>query len=203
MEMHGQRTLSCTQQQAWDALNNPEILKACIPGCEKFDVTEENQYAVGTAIKIGPVAARFGGKVQLSDINPPSSYTLNFDAQGGVAGFGKGESKVQLEPVDGGCELKYTVNSTVGGKIAQLGQRLIDGAAKSLADDFFKRFDAELKRLYPPAEVEAPAAGAAPAQAAVVETAAPADSSGGGIAELVGAFVGGAVVALLVWLVLH
>lgn len=167
MDMQGQRTLACTQQQAWEALNNPEILKVCIPGCEKFEATEGG-YAVTTAIKIGPVAARFAGKVQLSDINAPHGYQLNFDAQGGVAGFGKGQSKVDLKPVDGGCELNYTVHSTVGGKIAQLGQRLIDGAAKSLADDFFKRFDNELQRLYPPADAAAgtiaPAAGEAPGE---------------------------------------
>ena len=157
MEMQGQRTLACTQQQAWEALNNPEILKACIPGCEKFETTDDG-YAVTTAIKIGPVSARFSGKVQLTDVNAPHGYQLNFDAQGGVAGFGKGQSKVSLQPVDGGCELHYTVHSTVGGKLAQLGQRLIDGAAKSLADDFFKRFDGELQRLYPSTTGAAPAA---------------------------------------------
>ncbi len=151
MEMQGQRTLAATQQQAWDALNDPEMLKACIPGCEKFEPAGDNAYNVTTALKIGPVAARFTGKVQLTDIEPPRAYRLNFDAQGGVAGFGKGQSSVELIPTDGGCELHYTVQSTVGGKIAQLGQRLIDGAAKSLADDFFKRFDAELQRRHPPA----------------------------------------------------
>jgi uncharacterized protein len=161
MDMHGQRALSASQQQAWSALNDPDILKACIPGCEKFEVAADGAYAVTTAIKIGPVAARFSGKVQLLDIVAPTSYRLKFDAQGGVAGFGKGESRVELTPTDGGCELTYTVHSTVGGKIAQLGQRLIDGAAKSLAEDFFKRFEGELQRLYPAAE----GAGAVPAPA--------------------------------------
>lgn len=187
MDMQGQRTLACTQQQAWEALNNPEILKACIPGCEKFETTDDG-YAVTTAIKIGPVAARFSGKVQLTDVNAPHGYQLNFDAQGGVAGFGKGQSKVDLKPVDGGCELNYTVHSTVGGKLAQLGQRLIDGAAKSLADDFFKRFDAELQRLYPPAD-----AGAAPAASATAPTA-----PAGGVPAWAWA-VGTAVVLGLIW----
>ena len=129
MDMQGSRTLAVTQQQAWEALNDPEMLKACIPGCEKFELTEANTYAVTTAVKIGPVSARFNGRVQLSDIVPPNSYKLGFDAQGGVAGFGKGEAAVQLAPAGTGCELSYTVHSTVGGKIAQLGQRLIDGAA--------------------------------------------------------------------------
>jgi len=164
MEMTGNRLLPVTQAQAWEALNTPEILKACIPGCEKFELTEPNTYAVGTAIKIGPVAARFQGRVTLSDIVAPQSYKLSFDAQGGVAGFGKGTSAVSLMPKDGGVELNYTVNSQVGGKIAQLGQRLIDGAAKSLAEDFFRRFEEELQRRYPAAAgAPAPAQAAAPA----------------------------------------
>jgi len=148
MDMQGQRVLHVTQSQAWDALNDAEILKSCIPGCDKFELTEANVYNVGVAIKIGPVSAKFSGKVSLTDIEAPNSYALNFEAQGGVAGFGKGESKVSLHPHAEGCELKYTVHSTVGGKLAQLGQRLIDGAAKSLAEDFFKRFDEALQAKY-------------------------------------------------------
>ena len=156
MDMQGQRVLHVTQAQAWDALNDPAILKSCIPGCDKFELTEANVYNVGVAIKIGPVSAKFTGKVTLSDIQAPNSYALNFEAQGGVAGFGKGESKVSLHPHAEGCELQYTVHSTVGGKLAQLGQRLIDGAAKSLAEDFFKRFDEALQAKYPATEGEAP-----------------------------------------------
>ena len=148
MDMQGQRVLQVTQAQAWDALNDAEILKSCIPGCDKFELTEANVYNVGVAIKIGPVSAKFSGKVSLTDIEAPNSYALNFEAQGGVAGFGKGESQVSLHPHEEGCELKYTVHSTVGGKLAQLGQRLIDGAAKSLAEDFFKRFDQALQVKY-------------------------------------------------------
>lgn len=171
MDMQGSRPLAVTQQQAWEALNDPEILKTCIPGCEKFEPTGDNAYAVTTALKIGPVSARFNGRVQLTDIVPPTSYKIGFDAQGGVAGFGKGEAAVQLAPHPAGCELSYTVRSSVGGKIAQLGQRLIDGAAKSLAEDFFRRFDEELQRRYP-------STSAAPG--AVVATApTPAAASGG------------------------
>ncbi|MDR7095779.1 CoxG family protein [Hydrogenophaga laconesensis] len=151
MDMQGSRPLAVTQQQAWEALNDPDILKACIPGCEKFELTEPNTYAVTTALKIGPVAARFSGRVTLSDIAPPHAYKIGFDAQGGVAGFGKGEAAVKLTPAASGCELSYSVNSTVGGKIAQLGQRLIDGAARSLAEDFFRRFDEALQQRYPSA----------------------------------------------------
>lgn len=146
MDMQGNRQLAATQEQAWAALNNPDILKACIPGCEKFELTEENNYNVGVALRIGPVAAKFSGTVKLMDIQPPQAYALQFEAQGGVAGFGKGESKVTLTPNAEGCELSYTVHSKVGGKIAQLGQRLIDGVAKSLAEDFFKRFEEELQK---------------------------------------------------------
>lgn len=158
MEMQASRTLAVSQQQAWDALNDPEVLKLCIPGCEKVEPTGEHQYSVAMALKIGPVSAKFAGKITLADIVPPESYTLAFDGSGGVAGFGKGSARVRLVPlpadaaVQPGCELHYTVQATVGGKIAQLGQRLIDGAAKSMAEDFFKRFDLEMQRRHPRAE---------------------------------------------------
>jgi carbon monoxide dehydrogenase subunit G len=157
MEMLGSRQLGITQQQAWDALNDPETLKKCIPGCDTFELTGDNQYSVGLAVKVGPVSAKFKGKVTLSDIEAPHSYKLTFEGQGGVAGFAKGASGVSLKPTAEGCELDYTVQAQVGGKIAQLGQRLIDGAAKSTADDFFKRFEAEMQSRYgpPPDEGEA------------------------------------------------
>jgi carbon monoxide dehydrogenase subunit G len=189
MEMLGNRRLGVTQQQAWEALNDPETLKKCIPGCDKFELTGDNQYSVALAVKIGPVSAKFSGKVMLSDIVAPDGYKLTFEGQGGVAGFAKGASSVTLRPLAGaaevaavtpaadgaetvveaapveaapspaGCELDYTVQAQVGGKIAQLGQRLIDGAAKSTADDFFKRFEAEMQSRYgpPPAPVVEPA----------------------------------------------
>jgi carbon monoxide dehydrogenase subunit G len=162
MEMQGNRTLGVTQQQAWEALNDPETLKLCLPGCDKFEASGDNQYAVAMAVKVGPVAAKFTGKVTLSEINPPAGYKLAFEGQGGVAGFGKGSSSVTLTPAGTGCELAYTVQAQVGGKIAQLGQRLIDGAAKSMADDFFKRFDAEMQRRHGPAPAAAEATAAAP-----------------------------------------
>ena len=151
MDMQGSRSLAVTQQQAWDALNNPEVLKQCIPGCTMVEASGENQYAMGMSVKLGPVSAKFSGKITLSEINPPSSYTLSFEGQGGVAGFGKGSASVLLTPSDSGCELSYTARAQVGGKIAQVGQRLIDGVAKSMAEDFFKRFDQEMGRLYPAA----------------------------------------------------
>ena len=193
MEMQGSRALAITQQQAWDALNNPEVLKTCIPGCDKVEPTGENQYAVGVAVKIGPVSAKFNGKITLSDINPPNSYTITFDGQGGAAGFGKGNAQVKLSPPEEGqgCVLSYTVHASVGGKIAQMGQRLIDGVAKSMAEDFFKRFDDEMQRQYPGAYA---AAAATPAVVPVQGA-----SSGGKIP--VWAWVAGAVVVLAaIWL---
>lgn len=168
MDMQGSRQLAITQQQAWDALNDPQILKACIVGCDKVDPTAENQYAIGMAIKIGPVSAKFAGKILLSDIVAPASYKINFEGQGGAAGFGKGEAAVTLAPNDQGCELAYTVHASVGGKIAQLGQRLIDGVAKSMAEDFFKRFDEAMQARHPEAyavQAQADAAQAASASA--------------------------------------
>lgn len=154
MDMQSSRQLGVSQQQAWDALNDPEVLKVCIPGCDRVEANGDHRYAIGMALKIGPVSARFSGQITLSDIVPPQSYTIAFDGQGGAAGFGKGSAKVTLLPNDAGCELAYTVNAQVGGKVAQLGQRLIDGAAKSLAEDFFKRFDKEMQRRYGPPEDE-------------------------------------------------
>jgi carbon monoxide dehydrogenase subunit G len=149
MEMQGSRTLAADRQQAWEALNDPEVLKACIPGCDKVEPAGPDQYAIAMSVKIGPVSAKFAGKIQLLDVQPPTSYTLKFEGQGGAAGFGKGQAQVRLEPRDSGCELTYTASAQVGGKIAQVGQRLIDGVARSMAEDFFKRFEQELQRRHP------------------------------------------------------
>ena len=195
MEMQGSRALAITQQQAWDALNDPQVLKTCIPGCDKLEATGENQYAVGMSVKIGPVAAKFAGKLLLSEVVPPDSYTINFDGQGGAAGFGKGKSQVHLTvPETGkGCVLNYSVQAQVGGKIAQMGQRLIDGVSKSMAEDFFKRFDNEMQRLHPEAYgVVAEAPAAVPAGAMVPATA-------GRIPVWVW-FASLAVLAVVVWL---
>ena len=190
MDMQGSRVLAVTQQQAWDALNDPEVLKTCIPGCDKVEATGPNQYDMAMAVRIGPVSAKFTGKIALSDVNPPASYTIGFEGNGGVAGFGKGSAKVQLTPQETGCELGYVVNAQVGGKIAQVGQRLIDGVARSMAEDFFKRFDEEMQRRYPAAGDTAPAP---------VGTAAPA---GGGMPTW--AWVaGGVVIAALAWLLMR
>ncbi len=199
MEMQGSRHLAVTQQQAWDALNDPAVLKVCIPGCNNIEATGDNQYAVGVAVKIGPVSAKFAGKILLSDINPPNSYKITFDGQGGAAGFGKGTSEVKLTPAaEGpGCELSYSVQASVGGKIAQVGQRLIDGVAKSMAEDFFKRFDAEMERQHPQAYAQAAADAAA---IAVTDKAA--DGAGGSPLQNIPWWAwaaGAAVVVALAW----
>lgn len=154
MEMQGSRRLAITQQQAWEALNDSEVLKLCIPGCDSIEATGDNAYALVNAIKVGPVAAKFKGSIALADVDAPNSYRLNFEGNGGVAGFGKGSAQVSLTPQEEGCELAYTVHATVGGKIAQVGQRLIDGVAKSMAESFFKRFEEEMRRRHGPAEEE-------------------------------------------------
>jgi carbon monoxide dehydrogenase subunit G len=141
MEMKGEQLITLPQQETWLALNDPEILKACIPGCEAMDRESDTEYHIRMKLKIGPVNAKFNGKLLLSDLDPPHAYSLAFEGQGGVAGFGKGGARVQLEPADNGTRLTYTVKATVGGKIAQVGSRLIDGVAKKLADKFFKDFN--------------------------------------------------------------
>ncbi len=202
MDMQASRQLAVTQQQAWDALNDPEVLKRCIPGCDKVEATGENQYAVGVAVKIGPVAAKFSGKITLSDIVAPLSYTIAFDGQGGAAGFGKGNAKVTLTPNGGGCELAYVVHASVGGKVAQLGQRLIDGAAKSMAEDFFKRFDEEMQRQHPEAYA-AQAAADTGAGGSATGTSAPGTSATGGGVPVWAWAAGAAVLALAAILLLR
>ena len=205
MEMQASRTLAVSQQQAWEALNDPEVLKLCIPGCDKVEPAAENQYSVAMALKIGPVSAKFAGKITLSDIVPPESYNIAFEGSGGVAGFGKGNAQVKLVPLpadaagQASCELHYTVHASVGGKIAQLGQRLIDGAAKSMAEDFFKRFDDEMQRRFPRAEAP-PADTAATADAITQPSTAQGGSAtqGGGIPAWMWG-VGVAALVLLAW----
>jgi len=159
MEMSGTRRLSVPQFEAWNALNDPEVLKLCIPGCDRMEADGPNQYAIGMAVRIGPVAARFNGKITQTDVLPPESYTLSFEGQGGAAGFGKGVAKVSLSQSGdaSGCDLHYTANAQVGGKIAQMGQRLIDGVARSMADDFFKRFETEMASRPPKEALPDPA----------------------------------------------
>ncbi len=140
MVMTGEQQLAAPREKVWAMLNDPAVLKACIPGCETLDVIGENEFQAVATNKIGPVKARFKGKVRLTDMNPPNSYRISGEGDGGVAGFAKGGASVSLSDKDGGTLLTYNVEAQIGGKLAQLGQRLVNGAAKKLADDFFVRF---------------------------------------------------------------
>jgi len=141
VEMTGQQVVPLPQAQTWASLNDTEVLKGCIPGCETLEKLAENQYKLTLKSKIGPVSARFSGIMTLQDVEVPRAYTMVFEGQGGVAGFAKGQAEVALSPEGEGTLLTYSVKAMVGGKIAQLGARLIDGVARKLADDFFRCFN--------------------------------------------------------------
>jgi carbon monoxide dehydrogenase subunit G len=144
MDMTGERRIPAPRSKVWDALNDPEILKASIPGCDSLEMLSDHEMKASASVKIGPIAARFAGRVQLSDIDPPTGYTISGEGQGGVAGFAKGGAQVKLADDGDGTLLSYDVKAQVGGKIAQLGARLIDATAKQMADAFFDRFSAQL-----------------------------------------------------------
>lgn len=140
MEMKNEQRLQLPRQTVWEALNDPDVLQACIPGCESFEKADENAYDATVNAKVGPVKAKFKGRVTLKELNPPESYTMSFEGQGGQAGFAKGEASVQLDEVDDGTRVGYSVNANVGGKLAQLGSRLVKGAAEKTANEFFENF---------------------------------------------------------------
>jgi len=147
MEMSGEQIVPAPRQTVWEALNDPEMLKASVPGCESIDRTGDNEYAVLMVARVGPVSAKFKGKLTLSDIKPPESYSLAFEGQGGAAGFAKGGAQVRLAEQDGQTKLAYDVKASVGGKLAQIGSRLVDAAAKKVADDFFRNFNQKVAAL--------------------------------------------------------
>jgi uncharacterized protein len=172
MTMTGDVTLPADRPKVWALLNDPEVLKACIPGCESLEKTGDNGFAAVVKTKIGPVSATFKGKVELSDLTPLVGYTIKGEGEGGIAGFAKGGAKVSLADAPGGTQLHYDVEAHVGGKIAQLGARLIDGVAKNMADKFFASFAAIAAGAAAPAGAAQP--GAQPAAAAAPPAAAPA-----------------------------
>jgi carbon monoxide dehydrogenase subunit G len=139
--MTGQQLVPLPQDKTWEALNDTEVLKACVPGCETLEKISDTQYELAIKSRIGPVSARFKGVMTLEDVDAPRGYTMIFEGQGGVAGFAKGQASVALTPEGEGTLLSYSVKAMVGGKIAQLGARLIDGVARKLADDFFRCFN--------------------------------------------------------------
>jgi carbon monoxide dehydrogenase subunit G len=145
MTMTGEQQLAAPREKVWHALNDTDVLRACIPGCEELEKTSDTEFRATARTKIGPVSARFKGRVTLSDLDPPNGYTISGEGEGGVAGFAKGGATVALTDKDGGTLLTYNVDAQIGGKLAQLGQRLVNGAAKKLADEFFKKFAAAVE----------------------------------------------------------
>jgi hypothetical protein len=142
MDMSGEYRISAPREKVWAALNDPAILKQCIPGCESLEKLSDTEMNGKVTAKVGPVTARFGGKVILSDLDPPNSYRISGEGTGGPAGFAKGGATVSLREDGGITVLSYKVDANVGGKLAQIGSRLIDGTARKMADDFFSRFAA-------------------------------------------------------------
>jgi carbon monoxide dehydrogenase subunit G len=161
MQLTSQQTLPVSQTAAWEALNDMSILQACIPGCESLKAVGQDRYEVIVMAAVGPVKARFKGQLSLSDLQPPQSYRIDFEGQGGPAGHGKGSAQVRLESDGASTTLHYSATAAVGGKIAQIGQRLVDMAAQRMASEFFSQFDARLRELHPapaaPAAMEQPA----------------------------------------------
>jgi carbon monoxide dehydrogenase subunit G len=149
MEINGSQSIGAPRQQVWDALNDPHVLKLCLPGCESVERVSPEEFRVIMAAAIGPLRARFNGKLQMTESRPPESCLMTFEGQGGVVGFGKGSSSVSLAETADGTTLSYTANAQVGGKLAQVGSRLIDNVARKMAEDFFSA----LRRQLVPAEV--------------------------------------------------
>ena len=146
MTMTGEVQLAASREAVWAKLNDPAVLKSCIPGCEMLELSSPTEYQAIATVKVGPVKARWKGKVRLSDLDPPNGYRISGEGEGGAAGFAKGGAKVSLSDKDGGTLLTYDVEAQIGGKLAQLGQRLINSAAKKTADDFFAKFAAAVRQ---------------------------------------------------------
>jgi carbon monoxide dehydrogenase subunit G len=161
MDMSGEYRIAAPREAVWAALNDPDLLRQCIPGCEEIEKTSPTEFTAKVTAKVGPVKARFGGKVAMTDLDPPNGYRISGEGQGGAAGFAKGGAEVKLEADGDGTILRYTVNANVGGKLAQIGSRLIDATARKMAEEFFGRF-AELVAANAAAATPAPDAIATP-----------------------------------------
>jgi carbon monoxide dehydrogenase subunit G len=184
MELTGEQTIPAPRERVWTALNDPEILKRCIPGCQDIQKLSDTELTAKVGLAVGPVKATFNGRVTLSDLDPPNGYKISGEGQGGVAGFGRGSAVVRLTDDPAGTKLSYSADAAVGGKLAQIGSRLVEATARKLADEFFTRFAAEFPPPTPaaapqpePAVVEAPtgtAADTAPASEPAAPPPAPA-----------------------------
>jgi uncharacterized protein len=205
MEFSGEYRIPAPRQKVWEALNDPAILQQAIPGCESLEKTADNELKATVRMRVGPVSAKFGGKVTLSDFDPPNSYRISGEGQGGAAGFAKGGAVVKLAEDGGETVLTYTADAQVGGKIAQVGARLIEGTAKKLADEFFGKF---VELVGAPSEAQPQSAGAATASVTPPEpatgpaSAPPPASAARGLNHwlIIGA---GAVVLVIAWLAMR
>jgi carbon monoxide dehydrogenase subunit G len=195
MQMTGQYRIEAPRETVWQALNDVEVLRQCIPGVEEIEKTSGTSFTAKVRAKVGPVSARFAGEVTLSDLDPPNGYTISGEGKGGAAGFAKGGAKVRLADDGAATLLSYQVDAQVGGKLAQIGSRLIDGTAKKMADDFFSRFAATVGAAAAPAPAAAAMPEAAPAEAARAAAKADADVGAG---ASIGVWVTGLLVAVLV-----
>jgi carbon monoxide dehydrogenase subunit G len=197
MDMTGEFRLPAPRETVWKALNDPAILKQSIPGCEELVKVSDTELTARVAAKVGPVSARFAGKVTLSDLDPPNGYTISGEGQGGVAGFAKGGAQVRLKDEGGGTLLTYTVQAQIGGKLAQIGSRLIDATARKMAEEFFTRFAAAVSTAAPAPEA---AAAAAPTQPTPAPPAAMPTPSGARIPAYVWAALLTGIIAVLLYL---
>ena len=154
MEMHGEFRIPVPREQVWASLNDPEVLKNAIPGCQSVEKVSDTEFAAKMVAKVGPVKANFAGKVTLTDLDPPKGYTITGEGSGGVAGFAKGSAKVELAEEDGETVLRYGVQAQVGGKLAQIGSRLIDATSRKMADEFFSRFVGDTDEPHAPAQAD-------------------------------------------------
>jgi len=208
MELTGERILPLPRERVWDALNDPEILKVSVPGCESLERVDDTHYKVVMAAAVGPVKARFNGKLTLTDLRAPEAYSLSFEGSGGAAGFGKGTAQVELAPEGSGTKLVYRANAQVGGRLAQVGARLIDGVAKKMAEEFFGRFTEALAPEMPAGAAVDDAAdgvaagaaqGATPHAAGTAAVASSARAAGGGNKLWLWATLGVVVAVALVY----
>lgn len=189
MEIAGESLVPAPQQRVWDALNDPEVLKACIAGCQRLDKVSDTEFSAIVTTRVGPISATFRGTVNLSELDPPNSYTLTGRGQGGAAGFAKMVSRVSLQGQGDQTLLRYTAHAEVGGKLASVGSRLVQSVARKNADDFFAAFTRQLSGPEM-AQAEAPAGAApSPARPAAPVAAAAAPSAGGGLGAPVPAWL--------------
>jgi uncharacterized protein len=177
MELSGSTFVKQPIDLVWAALNDEAVLQRCITGCETMERIDANEIAARLAMKMGPVRARFNGKVVMSDVLPLEGYKLTFEGSGGAAGFAKGSSVVGLKTVEGGTQVNYTAQASIGGKLGQIGGRMIDAAARSMADDFFTAFAASFKAIEPIEKAQAPVPVSTLSVATTTTTTRPNDSS--------------------------